>query len=385
MKRCERDICLGSSSHYVTIAEQIMQSLRWCPSSKQHLREAEEKIFSYMKKKYEGRYVEVGRFGDCPSPCRLWTVTMHPTEEPIGNHTEHGYWRLPLVLLHGLGCGSALWVMSLESLSQNRTVHTVDLIGFGQSSRPSLGPDASIVEQQMVLSIEAWRHKMGLERFILLGHSLGGFIASSYSLKYPDRVAHLILEDPWGFPVYDPNKPRSKRLPFWSAPLQSCFNYVNVLAALRVLGQLGPVVMQRALRGAHDHFGHFVKDSTAIPNYVYHCNVRRPTGEEAFRNLSIYFGWTKNPMVHRFLELDEKVPVTFVYGDSTFITRSPAKFIKKNRISGYVDVQVIKQCGHNVHMDAPENFNDVVNKVCELSDTETRLRNGGPPKQTLQT
>lgn len=35
--------------------------------------------------------------------------------------------------------------------------------------------------------------------------------------------------------------------------------------------------MQKALSGADAYFGHFVKDSTAIPNYVYHCNVRRPT------------------------------------------------------------------------------------------------------------
>ncbi|CAN8024205.1 unnamed protein product [Ixodes persulcatus] len=351
-----------------------MKSLRWCPSSKEQLHEAEEKIFSYMKKKRESRYVDVGRFGDSPSTCRLWTVTMKPDEDCNAN----GQTRLPLVMLHGLGCGAALWVMNLESLSRDRVVHTVDLLGFGRSSRPSLGPDAALIEQQLVFSVEAWRQQMSLERFILLGHSLGGFLASSYSLQYPQHVAHLVLEDPWGFPVYDPARPRSKRLPVWSTPLQACFNYVNVLSALRALGHLGPPVMQKALSGADAHFGHFVKDSTAIPNYVYHCNVRRPTGEEAFRNLSVHFGWTKHPMVERFLNLDPKVPVTFLYGDRTFITRSPAKYIKKNRSAGYVDIQVLKECGHNVHMDQPDQFNDIVNKVCDLADSQEKLEGDQP-------
>ncbi|CAN8000365.1 unnamed protein product [Ixodes pacificus] len=62
-----------------------MKSFRWCPSSKEQLHEAEEKIFSYMKKKRESRYVDVGRFGDSPSTCRLWTVTMKPDEDCNAN------------------------------------------------------------------------------------------------------------------------------------------------------------------------------------------------------------------------------------------------------------------------------------------------------------
>lgn len=344
-----------------------MKLARWVPSSRERLQEAEEKVFSYVKKRYTGHYIEVGNFGDAHSPCRMWTITMKP-------ESEDSITQMPLVLIHGLGCGSALWVLNIEELSKNRVVHTVDLLGFGRSSRPSLGNDASHIEEQMVQSIEAWRSQMQLERFVLLGHSLGGFLSSSYALRYPHRVAHLVLDDPWGFPVYDPGRPRGKRMGHWMAPLQVYFNRFNVLSGLRASGLLGPFIMQAALSGAHSRFGHVVADPTAIPNYVYHCNVRRPTGEEAFRNLSIYFGWTKNPMVHRFLELDPKVPVTFIYGKTTFITRSPAEYIKKNRTNGYVDLQVFDDCGHNVHMDQPEKFNELVNKVCDLANSDSKLR-----------
>lgn len=51
---------------------------------------------------------------------------------------------------------------------------------------------------QYVFFLERWRQTMNIPKMILLGHSLGGFISTLYALRYPDRVEHLILADPWG-------------------------------------------------------------------------------------------------------------------------------------------------------------------------------------------
>lgn len=90
-------------------------------------------------------------------------------------------------MVHGFGGGVGLWIRNLDALSRSRPVHAFDLLGFGRSSRPPFPTDAELAEDQSVTSIEQWRQTVGLERMILLGHSLGGYLATSYAIRYPDR------------------------------------------------------------------------------------------------------------------------------------------------------------------------------------------------------
>lgn len=85
-----------------------------------------------------------------------------------------------------------LWAQNLDALSQRRPVFAVDLLGFGQSSRPPFSMDPGAAEDQFVESIEQWRAEVGLESMILLGHNLGGFLAVSYSIKYPARSVQIV-------------------------------------------------------------------------------------------------------------------------------------------------------------------------------------------------
>ena len=129
----------------------------------------------------------------------------------------------PLLLVHGFGGGVGLWAKNLDALSQHFELHAIDLVGFGRSSRARLvaraDPGGEQAEQQLVDSIEHWRQAMGLDKMVLLGHSFGGYLVGAYALRYPDRVTHLVLADPWGMveaPLVSPldTMPLSRRLLF---------------------------------------------------------------------------------------------------------------------------------------------------------------------------
>lgn len=117
---------------------------------------------------------------------RLWTLSF--TKDSVPGKT-------PMVLLHGFGGGVGLWAQNLDALSQRRPVYALDLLGFGCSSRPDFSVDAREAEQQFVESIEEWRAAMGLDSMILLGHNLGGYLAVSYAIKYPQRWGRFGVSD----------------------------------------------------------------------------------------------------------------------------------------------------------------------------------------------
>jgi len=100
---------------------------------------------------------------------------------------------LPLVLLHGIGSGAASWVQQLEALSATRRVFAWDAPGYGESTCvASSSPQAD--EYASVLS--KWLDALGIERCVLVGHSLGAIIAGSFAASHAQRVAGLLLLSP---------------------------------------------------------------------------------------------------------------------------------------------------------------------------------------------
>lgn len=147
--------------------------------------------------------------------------------------------KTPVVMIHGMGSGVGLWVLNLRSLSTYRPVYAFDALGFGRSSRPSFSKDAMLAELEFIEAIEEWRQQMQLDKFILMGHSLGGFLAASYAHRYPDRVRHLVLVDPWGFMERPPESERRLTVPVWVRVIATMMTPFNPFAALRAAGPWG--------------------------------------------------------------------------------------------------------------------------------------------------
>ena len=102
---------------------------------------------------------------------------------------------LPLVLLHGIGSGAASWVQQFEAMSEARRVLAWDAPGYGAST-PVEADSPTASDYATVL--KEWLDALGIERCVLLGHSLGAIIAGAFAVTNPQRVTGLLLLSPAG-------------------------------------------------------------------------------------------------------------------------------------------------------------------------------------------
>ena len=114
-----------------------------------------------------------------------------------------------LVILHGYGAGLGFFYKNFEGLSRVKgwKVYALDLLGMGRSSRPpfklhSKDRQKCITEAEnwFIDALEEWRVQRQIDRFTLVGHSLGGYMSVAYALKYPGHLNKLILASPVGIP-----------------------------------------------------------------------------------------------------------------------------------------------------------------------------------------
>ena len=100
--------------------------------------------------------------------------------------------RPPLLLTHGFGASQAMWAPNLPALSRERQVLTWDLPGHGASAGAGAGGlshDGCIAEMLELLD------RLGAQRAVIGGMSLGGYLSLLFCARHPERVAALLLVD----------------------------------------------------------------------------------------------------------------------------------------------------------------------------------------------
>lgn len=95
-----------------------------------------------------------------------------------------------IVLLHGFAEDCSIWVNQIEKLQDHYEVIAIDLPGFGKSQpinkeHFSLDDIAELIHEFIM--------QRKLNHFIMIGHSLGGYVAVSYLKKYPEKLLGLGL------------------------------------------------------------------------------------------------------------------------------------------------------------------------------------------------
>ncbi|WP_448377349.1 alpha/beta fold hydrolase, partial [Fervidobacterium sp.] len=117
----------------------------------------------------------------------------------IGNihYIKHGNGNVPVVLVHGNFASARFFEPLIEKIPSDKfTVYALDLPNFGFSDE--IEGDVSI--DKYAVALENFVQALGIDNFVLLGHSLGGAVAMGYAVRNPKKLRKLILVDP--APVY---------------------------------------------------------------------------------------------------------------------------------------------------------------------------------------
>lgn len=114
-------------------------------------------------------------------------------------YVEQGSGSQTLVMIHGLGSYLPAWDKNIPELSKNYRTIAIDLPGYGKSSKGNY--EFSMTYYAQV--IKEFCDAKGIEEVVLAGHSMGGQIALTAALQYPDLVKKLVLIAPAGFETFN--------------------------------------------------------------------------------------------------------------------------------------------------------------------------------------
>jgi cardiolipin-specific phospholipase len=333
-----------------------------------------------------------------------------------------------MVILHGYGAGLAFFFRNYDkwsSIPGSRTF-SLDLLGFGRSSRPNFsiptkdltvkdenGRVKAVVETEnwFIDSIEKWRMAKKIDRFTLMGHSMGGYLAAAYAFKYPQHVDKLIMMSPAGVergyvpelehrsffksqvePQQAPHleeeinvsqttthehhhhhnlspqstltneKSTTKRnLPNWILFLWN--SHVSPFVFLRLTAGFAPRLI------SHWSYRRFsdlsLSEQNALHMYSYKTFTAPGSGEYALTRLLAPGALAREPLVDRVAQ-NLKCPSIWIYGENDWMNtdagREAVQRLRRLGVGAAKDAEhyVVDSAGHHVYLDNPPDVDKLV-------------------------
>jgi cardiolipin-specific phospholipase len=313
----------------------------------------------------------------------------------------------PLVLLHGYMNGAGYFYRNFTGLARSfPQLYALDLLGWGLSSRPPwpaprsamIGVDPDPIaasERFFVDSLEAWRQAEQIDKMILAGHSLGGYLAVAYAERYPHRVDQLVLLSPAGVPFEsaEMRQQRQQRLATKSLSFRFArglyewiFRWCTPGDVLRLLpATVGRYRLQQYVERRLPAIEQKVEQSL-LAEYLYHNGTLPGSGEYCLQHLLTPSLFGKRPLVDRIPHL----PIAachFFYGEHDWMDAGGGLDVQERcqdrhhhgcpvndgatvtttTVPPKVTVHQVRHAGHLLMLDNPEEFNNGLAKVAARS------------------
>lgn len=277
-------------------------------------------------------------------PAELWSPlpVQHVDVDGIDiAYVDSGGTGPVLLMVHGLSSYLSFWEYQIPHYQeQGYRVVALDLPGYGQSGRP----DAPYTPPWFAGVVRGFLDAKGIDRALVMAHSMGGQISLTLALDHPERVAGLVLAAPAGIERF--NRGEAKFLTqFWTE--------------------------DRALQTSEEELRYtFTKVVFAKPDEGVERLLQervRMQSTAAFRGTSVAVarsiaGMVNHPVVDRLPSLT--VPTLVVYGTDDRMIPNPilhggrTEDIARDAERAIPGVQVVRVrgAGHTVHHDDPDAF-----------------------------
>ncbi|KAK0369588.1 hypothetical protein CLIM01_13050 [Colletotrichum limetticola] len=314
--------------------------------------------------------------------------------ERVGEEVDNN-----LVIVHGYGAGLGFFYKNFEPLSRPKgwKLYALDMLGMGNSTRPPFKVTAKDQEGKtreaeawFIDALEEWRKKRNIDKFTLVGHSLGGYLSIAYALKYPGHLKKLILASPVGIPEdpyavnaampepeestlqneftqdqnevtnnasnttasrnAKPNAPK-RPLPGWLVWLWDA--NVSPFSIVRFTGPLGPRFVSGWTSRRFNHLPQ--EESQALHDYAFSIFRQRGSGEYALPYILAPGAFARSPMVNRIdgvgRQVIEKstgeklretgIPIVMMYGENDWMDKkggvAAAEKLKQARLQALLN------------------------------------------------
>ena len=231
-----------------------------------------------------------------------------------------------LILIHGLGASAERWEHVIPNFAKDYRVIVPDLIGFGQSDKPTL----DYTTEYLGKFIKKFLDHIDVNKVSIIGSSLGGQVAIDFTYANPSKVDKLVLVSPSGIMKH-------------STPALDAY----IMAAMYPNDDSAEYAFQ-IMSGQKDI------DENTVKRFVE--RMKLPNAKMAF--MSTLLGLKDAELISQKLSAINS-PTLIVWGEKDPVI--PIKYAS-SFISGINDCRFVKMlgCGHTPYVEKPDKFYQAV-------------------------
>jgi pimeloyl-ACP methyl ester carboxylesterase len=241
----------------------------------------------------------------------------------------------PLLFIHGMGSSSTAWkpllnIPFVQNLESSFTVITIDLPGHGQTS---MSPEQEMDPVSLAQAVLETMDSEGIERFHVVGNSLGGWIALEMAAMRPQRVLSIVGLAPAGlwlqpFTVRSPGTAVSKM----------------IASSLKVVS---PVLLRY-------EWARKIGFSDVSPRWRDFSYELCLDATNAMAKAAGYYPAWDSLLKKRFeKKIESSVPITIIFGDSD-LTLPAETCQERSLVPSHSEWLIYENCGHAPMWDEPE-------------------------------